>query len=41
MRKASSQILGILKSLYPEADLDMAGEGFTASCTEEAANKLV
>jgi hypothetical protein len=41
MRKASSLTLGILKSLYPRADLDAAGEGFAATCSEDEANKLV
>jgi hypothetical protein len=41
MRKASSLTLGILKSLYPRADLDMVGEGFTATYSEDEANKLV
>jgi hypothetical protein len=35
MRKASSLTLGILKPLYPRDDLDVAGEGFAASCTEK------
>ena len=41
MRKASSLTLGILKSLYPRADLDAAGEGFTTTCSEDEATKLV
>jgi hypothetical protein len=41
MRKVSSLTLGILKPLYPWADLDKVGEGFTTICTEEEANKLV
>jgi hypothetical protein len=41
MWKASSLTLGILKSLYPRADLDAAGEGFAATCSEDEANKLV
>jgi hypothetical protein len=36
-----SLTLGILKSLYPWADLDAAGEGFTVTCTDEEALKLV
>jgi hypothetical protein len=36
-----SLTLGILKSLYPWADLDMAGEGFAATCSDEEALKLV
>jgi hypothetical protein len=41
MREASSLTLRILKSLYPRVDLDAAGEGFTVTCTEEEADKLV
>jgi hypothetical protein len=41
MLKASSLTLGILKSLYPRADLDAAGEGFAATCSDEEANELV
>jgi hypothetical protein len=41
MRKASSVTLGILKSLYPRADLDSTGEGFTTTCTKEEVEKLV
>jgi hypothetical protein len=33
--------MGILKSLYPRADLDVAGEGFAATCSDEEALKLV
>jgi hypothetical protein len=31
MRQSMSLTLGILKSLYPRADLDAAGEGFVAT----------
>jgi hypothetical protein len=41
MRKASSLTLGILKSLYPRADLDAVGEGFETIGIEEEANKLI
>jgi hypothetical protein len=41
MRKTSSLTLGILKSLYPQADLDAAGKGFTTTCSKDEANKLV
>jgi hypothetical protein len=41
MRKASILTLRILKSLYPQANLDVAGEGFTVTCSEDEANKLV
>jgi hypothetical protein len=40
MRKVSSLTLGILKSLYPRANLDVAGEGFTMTCSEDEANNL-
>jgi hypothetical protein len=41
MKQAVSLTLGILKSLYPQADLDAVGEGFAATCTGEEALKLV
>jgi hypothetical protein len=41
MWKASSLTLGILKSLYPRANLDVANEGFAVTCTEDKANMLV
>jgi hypothetical protein len=41
MRKASSQSLNVLKSLYPKADLDAMGECFIARCSEEEAKDLV
>jgi hypothetical protein len=41
MRKASGLTLRILKSLYPSADLDAAGEGFTETCYEDEANKPI
>jgi hypothetical protein len=41
MRQSTSLTLKILKSLYPRANLGAAGEGFTVTCTEEEANKLV
>jgi hypothetical protein len=41
MRKAPSLTLRILMSLYPQADLGAEGEGFTATCSEDEANKLV
>jgi hypothetical protein len=33
--------LKILKSLYPRADLDAAGEGFTVTCSDEEALNLI
>jgi hypothetical protein len=36
MWQSASLTLGILKSLYPRADLDVAGEGFVATCSDEA-----
>jgi hypothetical protein len=41
MKQSASLTLGILKSLYPRANLDAAGEGFVATYTEDEANKLV
>jgi hypothetical protein len=41
MRQLASLTLGILKSLYPRADLDMAGEGFVVTCSDEEALTLV
>jgi hypothetical protein len=40
-KQAASLTLRILKSLYPRADLDAAGDGFTMTCTDEEALKLV
>jgi hypothetical protein len=36
-----SLTLRILKSLYPRADLDVMGEGFTVTCSDEEALKLI
>jgi hypothetical protein len=41
MKQSVSLTLRILKSLYPRADLDAAGEGFTATCSDDEALKLV
>jgi hypothetical protein len=41
MRQSASLTLGILKSLYPRADLGAAGEGFMVTCSNEDARKLV
>jgi hypothetical protein len=41
MRQSASPTLGILKSLYPRADMNAAGEGFTVTCSDEEALKLV
>jgi hypothetical protein len=41
MRQSARLTLGILKSLYPQADLDMVGEGFVATFIDEEALKLV
>jgi hypothetical protein len=41
MRQSASLPLGILKSLYPRANLDTAGEGFATTCSNEEALKLV
>jgi hypothetical protein len=41
MQQLTSLTLGILKSLYPQADLDVVGEGFVVTCTDDEALKLV
>jgi hypothetical protein len=41
MRQSVSLTLRMLKSLYSRADLDAAGEGFTVTCSDEEALKLV
>jgi hypothetical protein len=41
MKQAVSLTLGILKSLYPRVDLDVAGDGFAATYTDEEGLKLV
>jgi hypothetical protein len=41
MRQSTSLTLGILRSLYPQADLDVASEGFAVTCSDEEALKLV
>jgi hypothetical protein len=41
MSQSVSLTLGILKSLYPRADLDATGEGFAMTCSNEEAVKLV
>jgi hypothetical protein len=41
MRKSASLTLRILKSLYPRADFDVAGVGFTVTCSDLEAIKLV
>jgi hypothetical protein len=35
MKQSASLTLGILKSLYPWADLDVVSEGFVATCSDE------
>jgi hypothetical protein len=41
IRQSMSLTLGILKSLYPRADLDVVGEGFVVTCSDEEALKQV
>jgi hypothetical protein len=41
MKQLVSLTLRILKSLYPQADLDATGEGFTATWSDDGALKLV
>jgi hypothetical protein len=40
MKHAVSLTLGILKSLYPRADLGVVGDGFAATYTHEEGLKL-
>jgi hypothetical protein len=41
MKQSASLTLSILKSVYPQADLDVAGEGFATTCSDEEALKLI
>jgi hypothetical protein len=41
MKQSTSLTLSILKSVYPRADLDVAGEGFATTCSDEEALKLI
>jgi hypothetical protein len=41
MKQLASLTLSILKSLYPRGNLDVVGEGFMTTCTEDEANKFV
>jgi hypothetical protein len=41
MRQSASLTLGIMKSLYPRANLDVVGEGFVSTCSNDEALKLV
>jgi hypothetical protein len=41
MKQSTSLTLRILKSLYPRADLDAAGDGFAVTCNGEEALKLM
>jgi hypothetical protein len=41
MKQSVGLTLDILKSLYPQADLDVAGEGFATTCYDEEALKLI
>jgi hypothetical protein len=41
MKQLTSLTLGILKSLYPRANLDATGEGFTTTYSDEEALKLI
>jgi hypothetical protein len=41
MKQLVSLTLGILKSLYPRADLDVVGEGFAVTCSDDEALKLI
>jgi hypothetical protein len=41
MKQLVSVTLGILKCIYPRADLDMVGESFAMTCSDEEALKLI
>jgi hypothetical protein len=41
MRQSASLTLRILKSLYPQADLDAVGEGFAMTWSDEETLKLI
>jgi hypothetical protein len=41
MRQYVSLTLEILMSLYPQADLDAASEGFTVTCSDKESLKLI
>jgi hypothetical protein len=41
MRQSVSLTIRILTSLYPRANLDVAGEGFAVTCSDKEALKLV
>jgi hypothetical protein len=41
MKKLASLTLGILKSLYPRAEFDTTGKGFTATYSDDKALKLI
>jgi hypothetical protein len=41
MRQSVSLTLEILKSLYPRADLDVVGEGFAVTWSDDEALKVV
>jgi hypothetical protein len=41
MKQSASITLRILKFLYPRANLDVAGEGFIVTCSDEEALKFI
>jgi hypothetical protein len=41
MRQSAGLTLGILKSLYLQANSNVVGEGFAVTCSDEEALKLV
>jgi hypothetical protein len=41
IKQSVSLTLSILKSLYPRADLDVVGEGFVVTCSDEEPLKLI
>jgi hypothetical protein len=40
MKQPASLTLRILMSIYPQANMDVASEGFTVTCNDEEALKL-
>jgi hypothetical protein len=41
MRQSASLNLGILKSLYPQENMDAVGKGFVVTCCDEEGLKLI
>jgi hypothetical protein len=41
LKQSACLTLSILKSLYPRANLDVAGEGFATTCSDKEALKVI